>query len=121
MKLKKIPGFIFIALLFTPLTAIAGEVWECRDSFSSSVSSVLLYATVDDEKISGTIKVAGTEYYTIYYTSGFNRRWDFDLNKSGTYKYSLLIEPDGDGIYYDFSSGKKSVKPSMFFKCKQKK
>ena len=49
-----------------------------------------------------------------YYRQGISHRWDWE----GT-KYSFVIEPDGTGLYYDFSSVKKgeTTRARDLFKC----
>lgn len=45
----------------------------------------------------------GEEAY--YHRDGLNLRWDWGSDGYGTsYKYSFVIEPDGTGLYYDFSA-----------------
>lgn len=49
---------------------------------------------------------------------GLNLRWDWGSDSYGTsYKYSFVIEPDGTGLYYDFSASKDgTAKPRGFYK-----
>lgn len=97
----------------------AKEVWLCYDKSDlidqdvyGKKAKVLVTATVGSKQPSGKIYVAGVSYDTSYSVNGFIRRWDWD-------EYSFLIEPDGDGAYYDFTKKKKGVSPSLVLKCKQ--
>lgn len=55
--------------------------------------------------------------------AGLNLRWDWGSNErdgSTYYRYSFVIEPDGTGLYYDFSISDDGVaKPRGFYKCKK--
>lgn len=58
----------------------------------------------------------GEEAY--FSRNGLNLRWDWGSDGYGTsYKYSFVIEPDGTGLYYDFSASKDgTAKPRGFYK-----
>ena len=81
--------------------------------------NVLVEADIRDheslppEDAVGFIRVAGQSYLASFRYEGFNRRWDW-----GRGRYTVLIEPSGDGRYYDFGDDRKSsVPPSQFFEC----
>ena len=38
--------------------------------------------------------------------NGLDLRWDWGLDTEGSFKYSFVIQPDGTGLYYDFSTSK---------------
>lgn len=51
-----------------------------------------------------------------YRRDGLNLRWDWGSD----FQYSLLLKPDGTGIYYDFTNAKGGkVKGSDVFKCEK--
>ena len=76
-------------------------------------------AAIDENGISGTIRVAGTIHNTAYRVAGFNRRWDFGPSNDLTYDYALVIQPDGSAFYYDFSSAEsgETVMSSQRYTC----
>ena len=95
------------------------EKWECKDFLADGWKTVLVTATVDSGRASGTITVAGVTWYTDFEVQGFNRRWDFGPQDHPT-RYSFVIEPDGTGLYYDFASETHLTKASIVMKCRQR-
>jgi hypothetical protein len=92
------------------------ETWECvKPPYRTDI---LVIAKVFEGRKIGRIDVAGVTYKTIFKVQGFTRRWNF----GDGFIYSLLIEPGGEGAYYDFSSAKEgeSVQPSYLLRCKMK-
>ena len=108
-------------LLFALFAAAPVETWECRDYMESGWNNIIVVATIDEDRTTGSIEVAGTTQETIYHVEGFNRRWDFGLKKDGGFSYSFLIKPDGTGLYYDFTRADTAVKASMVMECRQRK
>jgi len=53
---------------------------------------------------------------TSYQRRGINQRWDWGPNGS---EYTFVIEPDGTGLFYDFSSipDGESTKANAVYKC----
>lgn len=53
---------------------------------------------------------------TYYRRTGLEHRWDWGPNETD---YAFVIQPDGTGLYYDFSSVPygKSTKASEVYKC----
>lgn len=48
---------------------------------------------------------------------GLDFRWDWGSNGENGYRYSFIIEPDGTGLYYDFSTSKDgTAKPRGLYK-----
>jgi len=94
------------------------EKWECKDFLADGWKTVLVTATVDSGRASGTITVAGVTWYTDFEVQGFNRRWDFGP-KTDPALYAFVINPDGTGAYYSFETAKET-KPSMFMECRQR-
>lgn len=116
MKLRLI---LIAALVPTVAHAQAKPVerWECREKYSQN-DAVLVRATVDSGRHSGTLTVAGVTYTTAFEVAGFNRRWDFGP-KGDRWRYAFIIDPEGDGSYYDFTSKTSGVMPSLILECRQ--
>jgi hypothetical protein len=117
MKAEK--RFVAVVLLATSAVAHANPVesWECKDLLERS-SSVLVTATVESGRDKGTISVSGIKHTTAFRVAGFNRRWDFGRSPGGGYQYAFIIEPNGDGQYYEFNSDS-TAKPRNFMRCRQ--
>ncbi len=66
----------------------------------------------------GTI---GEEAY--FSRQGLDLRWDwgsYERDGSSKYRYCFVIEPDGTGLYYDFSTSENGVsKPRGIYKCEK--
>ena len=64
------------------------------------------------------VSVAGTSYSSEFRENGLNLRWDFGPDDEGNYDYGFVIQPDGTGLYYDFSrSTDGTANPSQTYKC----
>jgi len=54
---------------------------------------------------------------------GLNLRWDwgsYERDGSDKFRYSFVIEPDGTGLYYDFSTSKDGIaKPRGIYKVRK--
>jgi len=102
------------------------ETWNCYDYYSTHkkpkrqqdilVTLKNIEASTDMAMISLRGNISHIAKSSI---AGFDRRWDFPLHvKDSAYKYAFIIEPDGTGMYYDFTTsedGKASV--SAIYKC----
>tara|TARA_R110002096_G_scaffold279095_3_gene473280 strand:- start:3585 stop:4025 length:441 start_codon:yes stop_codon:yes gene_type:complete len=55
-----------------------------------------------------------------YKRAGLNHRWDWN-KVDGSYSYTLVIDPEGNGLYYDFSGSKNesSQEAKANYKCKK--
>jgi len=95
------------------------EKWECKDYSADGWKTILVTATVDNGRETGTIAVAGVTYYAAFHVAGFNRRWDFGP-KSDPVLYAFVIKPDGTGLYYDFETERHLTKASMVMECRQR-
>ena len=92
------------------------ETWRCFDRTDLNRTNVLL--TLTRLENGGEVSVAGTTYSTQFEVRGLDRRWDFGLDDNGSYDYMFRIEPDGTGLYYDFSlSTDGTAKPSQTYEC----
>ena len=92
---------VLAALLSTPVSALADEVFECKDTYAAKLNEnapVLVVATVNDDGKTGEIRAAGMTEKAEYRLDGLNRTWIF----SGSHK--LTIEPNGNS-YYQPESG----------------
>jgi hypothetical protein len=115
-----------LALLAIPAQANAqtattpGEKWERRAYPSyGDWKNILVRARVTDDRTGGTIEVAGVKWETAFQVEGFDRRWDFGQRKTGGYRYSFVIEPDGIGRYYDFRDGDHADRATDIMECRQ--
>lgn len=100
------------------LPAKPDETWSCADRFDSPRKE-LVRLTAYREFAFGVVVVSGISQFAQYQVQGFNRRWDFGaLKESGSLPFAFLIEPNGDGAYYDFS-GAAEAKADQLYKCKQ--
>ena len=101
------------------------ERWGCGDFVDGCLfrCPVTLTADLDDE--SGTVKLAGIVKSTQFEIRGVERRWNWCLDSDGRFDCAFVIEPDGDGMYYDFASvmadddGVSRAKPSELFDCRR--
>jgi hypothetical protein len=114
-------AFLTMLIAFN-VQAQVTERWICKDAYTSAWTTIVT-AEVLESKFSGLVMVAGTEHEARYQVKGFNRRWDFGLTDDDTYDYAFILKPNGDGIYYDFSSAAAGevVQPSQFLTCQQSK
>ena len=86
-----------VLVLFLPATALAGEMFECRDIYdarSNLKAPVLVVAIVNDDGKTGEIRVAGVTHAAKYSVDGLNRVWLFDK------KYKLVVEPNGESLSF---------------------
>lgn len=97
------------------------ETWECKPTSYGDWSNIIVTASINEIRNGGEIKVAGTSYQAVFYNAGFDRRWDFGLTSKNNSSYSLVINPAGLGLYYDFSNSKDGkASPKMFIYCHQR-
>jgi hypothetical protein len=95
--------------------------WNCYD-YSTEKSILLEIGYFGGKKFKniGFILYDGgnSGEYTHYQRAGLNHRWDWGSNGGN---YSFIIEPDGTGLYYDFStaSNGKKEKADSIYKCYQ--
>jgi len=109
---------ILVASLFALYTpaALAESVWDCFSPAQTNGSS-LLKASGDLNTAEGVVDVSGNKQKAIYYLNGIDERWDFGFK----HQFSLGIQPDGSGYYYDFSGAEQGekVEPSQTYSCKR--
>ena len=118
---KIITLFVVCCLVNTALAETIVEEWECVDrEYTPDWSKILVRARVLKGRTLGIIDVAGITHGARYQVAGFDRRWDFKPDDEESFDYAFIIEPNGDGSYYDFSKESRSA-PSIFMTCRQKK
>lgn len=113
----KVLPIVVLLMIVSTAEAKPIEVWECKDMYADS-ETVLVTATVEEGRKKGSISVAGVTHSTRFEVAGFDRRWDFGLLPSRSYRYAFVIEPNGDARYFDFG-GEKEAKARNVMKCRQ--
>ena len=99
----------------------ATEIWRCFDTTDYNKTTVLVRLTrVTRYNVDlgiGEVSVAGVTYTAFFRVAGLNRRWNFDSGEVGN--YSFIIQPNGDGAYYDFSNVEVggTTMPNQMFTC----
>ena len=93
------------------------ESWRCFDRFDFDKTELLLTLARYQGEWSeyGVVTLSGVEpITTLFGIKGFKRRWDWD-------QYAVIVEPNGDGHYYDFSTTPdgETIPASMSFQCKK--
>ena len=92
------------------------ETWVC--------GSVVLVA--DLENGLGTVDFGAGAEITDFRIQGIERRWNWCLGDDGAFNCAFTIDPDGDGLYFNFGAvmpdadGISRTKPSDFFKCRRR-
>ncbi len=93
-----------------------GETWRCFKSWQPDTTLVALTRQGDI----GEVAVSGLTRSARFQVNGLELRWDFGLDDSGNYEYAFVIQPDGTGLYYDFSrSTDGTASPRQTFDCEQ--
>lgn len=88
----------------------ASERWACFERFGrdGAVPLVMLDGLLRIDSATpnvgpGTVRLVGLiEQEARFSIDGLNRRWNFGQDDSG-YDFAIVIAPNGDGNYYDFS------------------
>ena len=97
------------------------EIWRCFDYMDFEKNTVLIRLTrvtrYNEDLDFGEVSVAGVTYMALFRVTGLDRRWDFGSDELPN--YSFIIQPNGDGAYYDFSNVEAggTTKPSQVFEC----
>jgi hypothetical protein len=94
------------------------EIWECQESSFGNWNNILVVATADDGRRSGSIQVAGVTHHAQFQIEGFDRRWDFG-SISDPFRYAFVIQPNGSALYYDFG-GESKAKARNIMHCRQR-
>ena len=106
----------------------ASETWECYDIVARDratplvvLDGVLRVDSAIPNVGPGTVRLVGlVEHDARFGIAGLNRRWDFSVDE-GAYDFAIVIEPNGDGSYYDFSgvATGESTSPEQLYTCKR--
>ncbi len=93
-----------------------GEAWRCFKSWEPDTTLVALTRQGDR----GEVAVSGLTRSARFRVSGLELRWDYGLDDDGNYEYAFVVQPDGIGLYYDFSrSADGTASPRQTFDCEQ--
>lgn len=101
--------------------ALPLEMWRCFDRSDSSTVLFTLYRLKEDA--GGFVSVAGITHRAMFRVAGLERRWNFPsdadaLLAGGAYPYAFLIDPNGTGLYVDFSTSEDgTATPRASYKC----
>lgn len=111
-----VAGLTLIGLSTSTAAQSQPETWRCKDGFSwDSTTEILVVATINEDRETGTIAVAGTVHDAVYVVHGFERRWGFGEKLRGdSYRFVFAISPNGAATYYDSIEGSR-----MTLNCKQ--
>ena len=106
----------------------ASETWECFDRFARDGAGPLVMLDgllrMDNAIPNigpGTVRLVGLiEHEAQFRIDGLNRRWNFG-DEDTAYDFAIVIEPNGDGSYYDFSGVAvgESTSPSQLYSCER--
>ncbi len=87
---------------------ISFETWKCHESYSteSNPKTLVEVGFINEIENLGFILYEGTDSGTVsvYQRRGINHRWDWKDNSEKRNSYAFVIEPDGTGLFYDFSN-----------------
>lgn len=97
------------------------ETWQCFDRFDRAQVRPLVTLTRlgDVSDGYGEVTVADETHPARFRIAGLDWRWDFGCDeRDPAYPYAFVIEPDGSGLYYDFTASTDgTARPSDFFDC----
>ena len=99
------------------------ESWRCSEHLSDTKPLLTLSRYQGEWGEYGVVTLPGVEpIVTFFRINGLERRWDWEWDDAlGGYQYAVVVELDGDGVYFDFSGigvGEK-ILPSERFQCKK--
>jgi hypothetical protein len=95
---------------FTESENLSFETWKCHEfySYASNPKTLVEIGIIKELANLGFILYDGTDSgtLTVYSRRGINHRWDWegDWEGEGGYNYSFVLQPDGTGLFYDFSN-----------------
>jgi len=106
-----------------PATEADGHAFSCRAKFRSNSGQIAVVAKVNSDGETGEVSVSGQTQQARYAVAGFDRRWDFGLDPEGAANYAFVIEPSGDGKYFELEPSRsvslKYLVARQYFDCKQ--
>lgn len=97
------------------------ERWYAVDKYGDEKVNVRFQVGYFKENQTGFILFEGGSQgeLALYHRDGLDLRWDWGRNASG-YRYSIVIQPDGTGLYYDFSTSVDGTsKPRDIYKMRK--
>jgi hypothetical protein len=114
--------FVAVVVMILMAGVANAESFKCQAGpYWSSGDDVVVRLTINDDGVTGTVKVAGVTHEADYAVEGFNRKWSFgEATESGLYRYQFILEPSGRAYYYDFTGADvgETVSSKQIFFCK---
>ena len=99
------------------------ESWRCFELYSDTKSLLTLSRYQGGPIEYGVIHLPGVEPITTFFAvNGLHRRWNWEHDATGDFRYSVVIFPDGLGAYFDFKAASdeaKTASPLMLFQCEK--
>ena len=97
------------------------EIWRCFKPYDRERTTLLTLTRLTQMEGVGQVSSAGVAHSAAFRVGGLDLRWSFGLDaKDGSYDYALVLQPDGSGLYYDFSRSRDgTATPSRSFRCEQ--
>jgi hypothetical protein len=97
--------------------------WRCyKNALTTKVLAEVGHLAAKDQEINGFILFDGGNVGDLvsYRRAGLNHRWSWE-KVNGDYKYSFVIDPEGNGAYYDFTGAKRETfqDAKQTYKCKK--
>ncbi|WP_290524577.1 hypothetical protein [Alcanivorax sp.] len=99
------------------------DEWHCKDPIDYPAPVLVRALVYEKGYFNGDVIAAGVTNPAVYSVQGFQMRWDFGSDGDGGAPYSLVLQPNGDASYYDFTGVPKGekVSASQRYKCKKVK
>jgi len=94
------------------------ERWYAVDKYSSNSAVRLQVGYFKERTIGFVLYEDGTVGVEARFSrQGLDLRWDWGSDGANGYNYAFVIQPDGTGLYYDFSTSTDGkAKPREFYK-----
>ncbi len=97
------------------------QIWRCFKAYDSEKATLFKLSRFESPpslRERGQVMVRTVTHSAKSQINGLNLRWDFGPDGDDSYGYAFVIEPDGTGLYYDFSgSTDGTAKPRQVFDC----
>ena len=97
------------------------ELWRCFKPYDRGKTTLLTLTRLTQMEGLGQVSSVGVAHSASFHVRGLDLRWNFGHDaRDGSYDYALVIQPDGGGLYYDFSrSADGTATPSQTFRCER--